>query len=33
MDECSKNSNNLFYKTPLKATEWIKKDDIGKLVL
>ena len=33
MDACSKNSNNLFYKTPMDASRWIKQDDIEKLVV
>ena len=30
---CSKNLNNLFYKTPMDAPGWIKKDNIEKLVI
>ena len=28
MDGCSKNSTNLFYKTPMDASGWMKKDNI-----
>ena len=34
MDGCSKNSNNLFCKTPMNGSGWMKKkDNIEKLVI
>ena len=33
MDGYSKNSNNLFYKAPMDASGWMKKDNIEKLVI
>ena len=33
MDGCFKNSNNLFYETPMDASGWMKKDNIEKLTI
>ena len=33
MDGWSKNSNKIFYKTPMDPFEWRKKDNIEKLVI